>query len=442
MIKRYQRAIFLSVFFALLLTALVGGALFLAHHKTVERHLEFARELLVKDVTQRFETLFEGYLYWDAMVHAAEKGHEDFLEEQFDDMEESYGLREWLLEKDGRLLYRFGSSLLDTSLLHSLAPEELEIHPGEGKEILFVQKLPLLFEDGTPSKFYALMGITDLEVLHTINTFLGTHLMITQSPEGIPLSGEYHLQEESVLRHFLEDATTLHTLGLTFFLMAALLYSISVLLLRRHSLETQLFTMSMVLEKRDSYTSHHSCKVADNARVIARAMGLSSHRQDLIVRAGLLHDVGKLFSPDAILLKKGKLSPEEFAIIKQHPGDGADMVENILKEHHLARIIREHHERYDGSGYPKGISGKEILLEARILAVADVVDAMLSDRPYHEPRPPEEVREHLLSGRGTLYDPVVVDAALQALPENVKKPPTLPSRYSSFLLFRKRISKT
>ena len=202
MIKRYQRAIFLSVFFALLLTALVGGALFLAHHKTVERHLEFARELLVKDVTQRFETLFEGYLYWDAMVHAAEKGHEDFLEEQFDDMEESYGLREWLLEKDGRLLYRFGSSLLDTSLIHSLAPEELEIHPGEGKEILFVQKLPLLFEDGTPSKFYALMGITDLEILHTINTFLGTHLMITQTQEGIPLSGEYHLQEESVCGTF------------------------------------------------------------------------------------------------------------------------------------------------------------------------------------------------------------------------------------------------
>jgi HD-GYP domain-containing protein (c-di-GMP phosphodiesterase class II) len=143
--------------------------------------------------------------------------------------------------------------------------------------------------------------------------------------------------------------------------------------------------------------------------------------------------LGKLFSPDTILLKKGRLTSEEYDIIKQHPGDGADMVENILKEHHLARIIREHHERWDGSGYPQGLLREESLLESRILAVADVVDAMMSLRPYHAPRSAEEVREHLLSCRGTLYDPQVVDAALKALLFHADQTPSLPSRYAPLL---------
>ena len=424
-----SRRIYLSILTSLSLSLLVGGILFFSHRDMLEKHLEFARELLLRDVSQRFTTLFEGYFYWDAMIEALEGGDTAFLEEMFREMQEGHDLREWLVEKEGTLLYRFGSTLFQESLLASLKPQTLKVIPENGSFHL-AQKVPLLYEDGTASGYYALLVTNNVEILHTINAFLGSHIIITPEPEGIPFAEGYHLQETQVIRSFLKDSLVRNLLLLSFILVGALVYSITSFFTRRHALETQLFTMSMVLEKRDAYTSHHSCKVADNARVIAKALGLSSSKQEMLVRAGLLHDLGKLFSPDAILLKKGRLTPEEFDIIKQHPGDGADMVENILKEHHLARIIREHHERWDGSGYPQGLPKEETLLESRILAVADVVDAMMSLRPYHGPRSPEEVREHLISCRGTLYDPQVVDAALKALLFRADQTPSLPSKYA------------
>jgi putative nucleotidyltransferase with HDIG domain len=422
---------YLSILISLLLSALVGGILFFSHRDMLKKHLEFTREFLLRDISQRFTTLFQGYFYWDAMIEALEEGDDAFLEEMFLEMQEEHHLQEWLVEKEGALLYRFGSTLFQESLLTSLKPQTLEVISENGN-FYPAQKLPLLYEDGTPSGYYALLGIDNVEILHAINAFLGSHIVITPEPKGIPFAGGYNLQETQEIRSFFKNPLVRNLLLLSFVLVGALAYSVTSIFTRRHALETQLLTMSMVLEKRDAYTSHHSCKVADNARVIAKALGLSSSRQDILVRAGLLHDLGKLFSPDAILLKKGRLTPEEFDIMKQHPGDGADMVENILKEHHLARIIREHHERWDGSGYPQGLSKEETLLESRILTVADVVDAMMSLRPYHAPRSPEEVREHLLSCRGTLYDPQVVDAALKALFFHADQAPSLPPKYAPF----------
>ena len=432
MTSQRGRRIHLSIMISLLLSSLVGGILFFSHQEMLEKHLEFARELLSRDISQRFDTLFEGFFYWDAMVRAVEDDDRDFLEERFQEMHESYGVQEWLIVKENDLLYRFGTPFLDESLLPSLPARTLKVLPKNG-DFYLAQKIPLVFEDSTFSGYYALLGTDNVEVLQTINALLGSQIIITPEPRGIPLAAGYYLQETAFFQSFFRDRVVRHLLLFSFVLMGALVYSITSYFTRHHALETQLFTMSMVLEKRDAYTSHHSCKVADNARVIAKALGLSASKQDLLVRAGLLHDLGKLFSPDAILLKKGRLTPEEYDIIKQHPGDGADMVENILKEHQLARIIREHHERWDGSGYPEGLSKEETLLESRILAVADVVDAMMSLRPYHGPRSAEEVREHLLSCRGTLYDPRVVDAALKALPLRTDKSPSLPSKYAPLL---------
>jgi putative nucleotidyltransferase with HDIG domain len=398
----------------------------------LKKHLEFTREFLLRDISQRFTTLFEGYFYWNTMIEALKEGDTAFLEEMFLEMREEYHLQEWLVVKEDTPLYHFGTPLFRESLLTSVKPQTLEVIFKDGNFYL-AQKVPLLYEDGTPSGYYALLGIDNVEILHTVNAFLGSHIAITPGPEGIPFAGEYHLRETQAIRSFFKNPLVRNLLLLSFVLVGALIYSVTSIFTRRHALETQLLTMSMVLEKRDAYTSHHSCKVADNARVIAKELELSSYRQDILVRAGLLHDLGKLFSPDTILLKKGRLTSEEYDIIKQHPGDGADMVENILKEHHLARIIREHHERWDGSGYPQGLLREESLLESRILAVADVVDAMMSLRPYHAPRSAEEVREHLLSCRGTLYDPQVVDAALKALLFHADQTPSLPSRYAPLL---------
>ena len=438
MIHRIGRSVLFSLFVALMLSALVAGVLFFSHRDMVEKHLAFARELLLKDAIRRFDTLFEGYFYWDAMVYAAIKGNESFLENQFEDMREKYGVQELLFGKGDILLYRFGDSEIEESLFASLEPQALTFSLGK-RDFSLIQKLPLVFEDGTLSKFHVLLRVANPNSLRSINAFLGTHLAVSRTPRGIPLTEGYFLQETGMAKSFFRDPVVRNLLLLSFLLMGAIVYGINIFISRRHSLESQLFTMSMVLEKRDSYTSHHSCKVADNARLIAKKLGLNSRRQDLLVKAGLLHDLGKLFVPDAILLKKGRLTPEEFDIIKQHPGDGADMVENILKRHFLARVIRGHHERWNGSGYPQGLSEHRILLESRILAVADVIDAMMSQRPYHGPRSPQEVREHLLEGRGTLYDPRVVDAALEIFPKKPPTTPNLPSKYASLFFLGKYV---
>jgi len=175
--------------------------------------------------------------------------------------------------------------------------------------------------------------------------------------------------------------------------------------------------IGVVLAQRDAYTADHSERVGRYALRIARGMKMGRRAQGGLYEAARLHDLGKVLIPDAILLKPGPLTPEEFDVIKEHPAKGADMVSAILERRELAAIIRGHHERWDGSGYPDGLEGVLIPPGARVLAVADVIDAMFSDRPYHPPRRAEEVRNFLLAERGKLFDPAVVDAALRILPE-------------------------
>lgn len=140
--------------------------------------------------------------------------------------------------------------------------------------------------------------------------------------------------------------------------------------------------MGRVVEARDPYTQGHQQRVADLAKRIAARMGLSPSEIDEVEMAGLLHDVGKLRIPTEILNKPGRLSTNEFALVKGHPEQGFEILKDIAFPWAVAEITRQHHERMDGSGYPRGLSGGEILVAARILEVADVVEAMASHRPY------------------------------------------------------------
>jgi putative nucleotidyltransferase with HDIG domain len=141
-------------------------------------------------------------------------------------------------------------------------------------------------------------------------------------------------------------------------------------------------TMGRVVETRDPYTQGHEQRVAALAGLIAREMGMSDDEVDGIEMAGLLHDVGKLGVPAEILTKPGSLSSAEFALIREHPQVGFDILKGIAFPWKIAEAVLQHHERMDGSGYPMGSAGGDILMAARILAVADVVEAMASDRPY------------------------------------------------------------
>jgi diguanylate cyclase (GGDEF)-like protein/putative nucleotidyltransferase with HDIG domain len=171
------------------------------------------------------------------------------------------------------------------------------------------------------------------------------------------------------------------------------------------------------VEAKDPYTSRHSVTVALAAAAIARAMGLDGAQVESIQMAATLHDIGKIGIPDQVLTKPGALTDEEYELIKQHPVIGASILEHVSLFRAEVPIIRHHHERWDGRGYPAGLAGERIPTGARILAVCDALDAMLSDRAYRQRLPIEEARRQLDQGAGTQFDPRVVEAALQWLDE-------------------------
>jgi len=171
--------------------------------------------------------------------------------------------------------------------------------------------------------------------------------------------------------------------------------------------------MVAAIEARDPYTSGHSRRVAHNARVVARALGFSSREVERVGRAALLHDVGKIhevFAP--ILRKPGKMTPEERVVMETHPIKSADLVQGISHLRDLVGPIRHHHENWDGTGYPDGLSAQQIPVIARIIMFADTIDAMTTDRPYRAAMGRDEVTAELVRLRGKQFDPGICDTLL------------------------------
>jgi len=180
---------------------------------------------------------------------------------------------------------------------------------------------------------------------------------------------------------------------------------------------TTIQVLVTALESRDPYTAGHQVKSADLACAIAREMGLDEHKIEGLRMAGVIHDIGKLSIPAEILSKPTALSNLEYSLIKVHPESGYEMLKNVESPWPLAQIVHQHHERMDGSGYPRNLKGDEILLEARIMAVADVVEAMASHRPYRASLGIETALEEIEKNRGILYDEIVADACLKLFRE-------------------------
>ena len=171
-------------------------------------------------------------------------------------------------------------------------------------------------------------------------------------------------------------------------------------------------TLARSTEVRDPYTAGHQRRVSELATAIAQEQGYDAEGMQLIRVAGMLHDIGKMVVPAEILAKPTRLTEAEFALIKVHPQAGFDVLEPIEFGSPIADIVLQHHERLDGSGYPQGLRGEEILVEARILAVADVVEAMSSHRPYRAALGVDAALEEIKKNRGKLYEPGVVDACV------------------------------
>ena len=180
-----------------------------------------------------------------------------------------------------------------------------------------------------------------------------------------------------------------------------------------NAMQSTLQAVAKVVEAHDPYTAGHELRVGQIAADIAREMGWSEEQCNTLRLIGLVHDIGKMSIPSEILSKPGKLSAIEFELVKTHAEQGYQILHDVEFPLPIAEIIREHHERMDGSGYPQGLKGEKTLIEARILAVADVLESMASHRPYRASLGIEEAINEIESYRGKHFDPEVVDAVLR-----------------------------
>ncbi|MFC2005879.1 HD domain-containing phosphohydrolase [Chloroflexota bacterium] len=199
------------------------------------------------------------------------------------------------------------------------------------------------------------------------------------------------------------------------------------------ALESIIWATAAIVEARDPYTAGHQQRVTNLSMVVANEMQLSEETKQEIRMAAMVHDLGKVCVPSEILSKPGRLNNVEFSMIKMHSQAGHDIFKNVELPWPIADILLQHHERLDGSGYPRRLKGKNILLAARIIAVADVVEAMASHRPYRPALGIDKALEEISSKRGIFYDPDVVDAFLRLFEEKGLPIPQLASELSEVI---------
>jgi HD-GYP domain-containing protein (c-di-GMP phosphodiesterase class II) len=185
----------------------------------------------------------------------------------------------------------------------------------------------------------------------------------------------------------------------------------------RESLVGTVQAIAATVEKRDPYTAGHQRRVAELAVAIARELNFPDDQVQGISMAGIIHDLGKINVPAEILSNPGKITDIEYSLIKAHPQSGYDILKDVKFPWPIADVVLQHHERLDGSGYPQGLKDEQILPEAKIIAVADVVEAMSSHRPYRAGLGIERALEEIERNRGKLYDPEVVDACIRLFRE-------------------------
>ncbi|MCA1598889.1 MAG: HD-GYP domain-containing protein [Chloroflexi bacterium] len=229
----------------------------------------------------------------------------------------------------------------------------------------------------------------------------------TALPEGVQYAVGI-VGADAALRH-------LWTLGLLVVPCAVVLTAFKVMNEMHDGTRQLLENMADAVDLRDPYTGGHSRRVTEYSAAILRALGLNGPEIDLIVTAARVHDIGKIGTPDAVLNKPGQLTPEERALMEQHPVQGAELLKRYRDFARGVALVRHHHESWDGTGYPDGLAGAAIPFGARVIAVADSYDAMTSDRPYRAGMPVAKAAAILRAGRDQQWDATIVDAFLCTL---------------------------
>jgi HD-GYP domain-containing protein (c-di-GMP phosphodiesterase class II) len=272
------------------------------------------------------------------------------------------------------------------------------------KEIIFSAEIDerheTLYEGITPHGHYCIPIISGDKVLGVITLYVASGHQRSENEE------DFLCTAARVIASIIERQHTNNTLKQTVDKL-------------RNILGGTIQIISSTTEMRDPYTAGHQRRVSDLARAIAVELGLSSEMVDSIRLAGIIHDIGKISIPSEILSKPGRISDLEFALIKTHPKVGYETIKSSFPDP-IPQIVLQHHERINGSGYPAGLAGDEILMGARVVAVADVVEAMASHRPYRPSHGIEKAMEEIVNNRGILYDPQVVDACVSIFEKGYK----------------------
>ncbi len=298
-----------------------------------------------------------------------------------------------------------------------------------------------IFEYGDIQYFYLgfcgviMAGITVTTVLEWRNGFINEYKKIAYGFMGLVTSAAVQ-----IVVSFRKDKVftgEILGIGVTFLLIMAITQSIQEFVRRekeeeelkkevdRKTLKVEkltyqaMETLAQTIDAKDTYTKGHSTRVAEYSKMIAKCFGMSEQEQLEIYFMGLLHDIGKIGISDEIINKPGKLTDEEFAVIKSHPAIGFDILKNMTEIPHIEYGARWHHERYDGKGYPDGKKGDEIPMFARIIAVADAYDAMSSNRSYRSAMAQDKVRAEIEAGMGTQFDPELAKIMLELIDEDV-----------------------
>lgn len=188
-------------------------------------------------------------------------------------------------------------------------------------------------------------------------------------------------------------------------------------------------TLRYTVEVKDPYTRGHSDRVSEFSVLIGKHLGLQEEQIHTLKIGGLFHDIGKIGVPDSILLKESRLTDDEYSQIKNHPTIGSHILSTATIFQDIIPIVKHHHERYDGKGYPSKLSGEDIPYLARIVAIADTFDAMTSKRPYRDALPIEKVKEEFIKGMGTQFDPSLADLFLKLLENNFSEIQEIMEKY-------------
>lgn len=408
-------SIFLSLLLSLVLLAFSMGVVSFERVGRYWEKAEVLRRVLVEQGEQRLSVAMDNDLWGSRMVEAVSEGKALVLREKFDVMNESYGVVGFCLTRDGHEVFRIGNQKLPGGDMIG------QIFPQGGLQM--GKTFVLIDDEGQPHPDLCASVWLDLSGdLVQMESFSQDRYALSPIPVAgaIPVIPGVWLIRPS-LRQILtslgkDRGLLLVFLGQTLcvFLLA---YVVLAVFSQREGRSQRVISLAGILEEKDPYTMGHSDRVAHMAEKIGRKMGVRWGALKKLGLAARVHDLGKIFVPADILGKRGSLTHREWLHIWRHSVDSERIFLKLFPNRKVARIVRSHHERWDGKGYPDGLVREEISLESRIIAVADSFDTMTTKRPYRDAMAVEKALQIIEQNAGSQFDPSVVRKAVGVLRE-------------------------